>query len=142
MLCRQVSACVKTFNSEKTIADCLSSLASLVDEIIIFDSGSHDRTVAIAKEYGARIIVAENGKAFGNDEICSLLTTDWYFLMEPDAVLNDSSSKQIAPLIKAQPKAANEVAMQIEVTRIDQSETPKPMTLKFIRAPKSKTVNS
>lgn len=139
MQCRHVSACVRTFNNEKTIAECLSSVAPFIDETIVLDSGSSDRTVIIAREYGARVIVAENGKGFRDEEICALVKTDWYFWLEPNSILNDRSSKQIASLIKAQPRSASEVAMQIEVTRIDQSETPRPMAIKFIRAPRSQT---
>ena len=43
-------------NEESMIHECLLSVKGWVDEIIIGDTGSIDRTIEIAKEFGARII--------------------------------------------------------------------------------------
>ena len=51
-----VSLVVITLNEEAFLARCLASAASIVSEIVVVDSGSTDRTVAIAKEAGARVI--------------------------------------------------------------------------------------
>ncbi len=42
-------------NEEEVLARCLDSVASVVDEIVIVDTGSTDRTIEIAREYGASI---------------------------------------------------------------------------------------
>jgi len=42
-------------NEEKMLAGCLDSVRNLVDEIIIVDTGSSDKTVEIAKRYGAKV---------------------------------------------------------------------------------------
>jgi glycosyltransferase involved in cell wall biosynthesis len=47
-----VSAIVFTFNEEANIAACIESFAG-VDEVIIADDGSTDRTRQIAKSLGA-----------------------------------------------------------------------------------------
>ncbi|MCX7881532.1 MAG: glycosyltransferase family 2 protein [Patescibacteria group bacterium] len=44
-----------TKNAEETIEKSLKSVVSLVDEIVIVDGYSKDRTVEIAKKYGAKI---------------------------------------------------------------------------------------
>jgi len=49
-----ISAIVHTRNEEKNIARCLSSL-SFVDEIVLIDMDSTDKTCEIAKEYNAKI---------------------------------------------------------------------------------------
>ena len=46
-----ISLCMIVKNEEDSLARCLDSVAGLVDEIIIVDTGSDDRTVEIAKKY-------------------------------------------------------------------------------------------
>ena len=50
-----ITATIITLNEEDRIAEALSSLACC-DEIIVVDSGSTDRTCAIAAKCGARVI--------------------------------------------------------------------------------------
>jgi len=42
-------------NEEATLAHCLESVKPIVDEMVIVDTGSTDRTVEIAKEFGASV---------------------------------------------------------------------------------------
>ena len=51
-----LSAVIITFNEEKNIERCLTSLAGVVDEIIVVDSFSTDRTKEICLSFGARFI--------------------------------------------------------------------------------------
>ena len=46
-----ITVIILTFNEEKNITDCLNSIYGLVDEIIIIDSYSTDKTIEIVKEY-------------------------------------------------------------------------------------------
>lgn len=55
MMAIKISAAVITFNEERNIHRCLSSL-DFVDEIIVVDSLSSDKTCEIAKEMGAKVI--------------------------------------------------------------------------------------
>ena len=50
-----ISLCMIVKNEEKHIARCLGSIAELVEEIIIVDTGSTDRTMEIASEYTSKI---------------------------------------------------------------------------------------
>ena len=53
----RISACIISFNEEKKIEDCLKSLQPVVDEIIIIDSNSTDKTLEIAKKYTDKIFL-------------------------------------------------------------------------------------
>jgi glycosyltransferase involved in cell wall biosynthesis len=50
----QLSAVIITYNEERNIARCLDSLAGIVDDIVVLDSFSTDKTEDICKQKGAR----------------------------------------------------------------------------------------
>ncbi|MBP3704664.1 MAG: glycosyltransferase, partial [Clostridia bacterium] len=50
-----VSLCMIVKNEEQHLPRCLASVSPLVDEIIIADTGSTDRTKAVAAGFGAKI---------------------------------------------------------------------------------------
>ncbi len=75
-----ISAVVITKNEEKNIGRCLESLQGLVDEIIVVDSMSTDRTEEICRRFSVRFIQKEwmgwsKTKNFAND-----LSTSAYIL--------------------------------------------------------------
>ncbi|MEM9444323.1 MAG: glycosyltransferase family 2 protein [Verrucomicrobiota bacterium] len=52
----KISAVIITFNEEKNLVRCLKSLSGLVEELVVVDSGSEDRTKDVAESFGARFI--------------------------------------------------------------------------------------
>lgn len=50
---RNISACLITKDEEENLPSCLASLQGIVDEIVVYDTGSTDRTVELATEAGA-----------------------------------------------------------------------------------------
>ena len=50
-----ISLCIIVKNEEKTLGRCLDSVADIVDEIVIADTGSDDNTKAIAAKYTNKI---------------------------------------------------------------------------------------
>lgn len=51
----KVSLCMIVRDEEESLGRCLSTVYNLVDEIIIVDTGSTDRTKEIALTYGAQL---------------------------------------------------------------------------------------
>ena len=51
----QISLCMIVKNEEKVLERCLASVADMMDEIVIVDTGSTDRTKEIAKKYTDKI---------------------------------------------------------------------------------------
>lgn len=55
-----ISAVISAFNEEKNIKDCLESIKDLVDEIIVVDNSSTDKTKEIAQKYTDKIFTQVN----------------------------------------------------------------------------------
>ncbi len=51
-----ISVCMIVRNEEKHLAEALKSVCDLVGEVIVVDTGSHDRTMEIAREFGAKLL--------------------------------------------------------------------------------------
>jgi len=52
----KISVTIRTFNEEKNIRECLESV-KWADELVLVDSQSTDKTVAIAREFTDRVII-------------------------------------------------------------------------------------
>lgn len=71
-------------NEEEMITDALKSLA-WVDELLVVDSGSTDKTVSIAKDMGARV-EQSNGNNFSEwrNKALKEAKSDWIFYLDAD----------------------------------------------------------
>ncbi len=81
-----VSACMIVRNEEENLPTCLESIRNWVDEIIVVDTGSSDRTVEIAESYGARIFNQPWEGDFSKARNFSIAqaTKDWIFIIDAD----------------------------------------------------------
>jgi len=52
----KISLVINTLNEEHNIADCIKSARNMVDEIVVCDMCSDDRTVEIARNLGATVV--------------------------------------------------------------------------------------
>ncbi len=84
-----ISLCMITKDEEDFLAQCLDSVKSFVDEIVIVDTGSTDRTVDIAKGYGARVYHHpwEDDYSKHRNQSISYATGDWILVMDADEVI-------------------------------------------------------
>lgn len=55
----KLSVVIITYNEERNIARCLGSVKDIADEMVLVDSNSTDKTVEIAREYGAIVYFQE-----------------------------------------------------------------------------------
>lgn len=101
-----ISAVIITHNEEDNIAKCLSSLHG-VDEIVIVDSGSNDRTIEIAKKYGAKVIEQE-WLGFGPQKkyAVSRAQNNWILSIDADEYLTDDLRSSILDSNLTNPKIA------------------------------------
>lgn len=85
-----ISAVIITHNEENNISRCLASLTGL-DEIIVVDSGSDDKTIEIAKNHGAKVIHQE-WLGFGPQKkfAVSQAKYNWVLSIDADEYLTDN----------------------------------------------------
>ncbi len=85
----KISACIISFNEEKKIEACLQSLQPVVDEIVVVDSLSTDRTLEIAGKYTDKIF---NQEFLGHIEQKNLAIekagNDWILSLDCDERLS------------------------------------------------------
>jgi cellulose synthase/poly-beta-1,6-N-acetylglucosamine synthase-like glycosyltransferase len=88
----KISALIHTHNNEPTLGRTLESLRC-VDEIVIVDHQSTDKTVRIAKQYGARVIHAVAGVDRGAYVVdCKF---DWIFCVRPNETPSEALEASI-----------------------------------------------
>jgi glycosyltransferase involved in cell wall biosynthesis len=77
-------------NESANLAQCLTSVKDLVDEIVVLDTGSGDRTLEIAKEFGAIAAFQEWGEDFAaaRNKALKLVTGDWVLVLDGDEIFN------------------------------------------------------
>ena len=78
------SAVIITLNAADVLAACLQSVA-FADEIIVVDSGSSDATLALAQQYGARVL-HQKWLGYGAQKQFAISQTqhDWVLCLDAD----------------------------------------------------------
>ena len=73
-------------DEEKVLDRCLMSIKDLVDEIVIVDTGSTDRSVEIAKNYGARVFhhAWQNDFSLHRNQSIKYAKGDWLLIIDCD----------------------------------------------------------
>jgi glycosyltransferase involved in cell wall biosynthesis len=82
-----ITALVHTNNDVLRLGRCLETLYPC-DEILVVDHASRDGTLRIAREYGARIIVAQPGMPW--DRCLRFGSADWILALDPHESLTES----------------------------------------------------
>jgi len=86
-----------TYNEEKNIGRALESVKEVADEIIILDSGSADKTLEIASNYGAKIYHNKfSGFAAQKNLAVSYARKDYIFVLDADEELTPGLKEWIS----------------------------------------------
>ncbi len=126
-----ISLCMIVKNEENNLEKCLASSHSLVDEIIIVDTGSTDSTKSIAEKFSARIYdfdwVDDFSKA--RNFAFSKATMDFQMWLDADDVILEEDQKKILQL-KERLTPDVDVVMMYYNTGLDSNGKP---TLRYYR---------
>jgi tetratricopeptide (TPR) repeat protein len=104
----RLSVCLIVKDEEKFLGQCLASVRGLADQIVVIDTGSTDRTVAIAKEHGAEVHAFAWRDDFSAARNAALehATGDWVLILDADEELPSESHAALRKLLAVPPVMA------------------------------------
>ncbi|MBC7851310.1 MAG: glycosyltransferase family 2 protein, partial [Chitinophagaceae bacterium] len=81
----KLTVVIITFNEEGNIGRCLESVTNIADEIVILDSNSTDKTVEIARAFGAKVVQQPfAGYIEQKNKALNLATHDFVLCLDAD----------------------------------------------------------
>jgi len=98
----KLSVVLATKNEEKNIGPCLDSIKDIADEIMVFDENSSDKTVSIAKQYGAKIsnYVHKTNFHETKQKAIEAASGDWILQLDADERVTPKLSEEIKKVMK------------------------------------------
>jgi glycosyltransferase involved in cell wall biosynthesis len=126
-----LSACLIVKNEEQRLPQCLDSLRSLADEIIVVDTGSSDRTVAIAKKYQARVFQFDWCDDFSQARNYAIAQAKgkWILVIDADEVLEQSAIATLQEVMQRD----DCLAVNLLRSEIDAKQAPYSLVLRLFR---------
>jgi tetratricopeptide (TPR) repeat protein len=103
-----VSLCMIIKDEETYLARCLASVKPIVDEMIVVDTGSTDRSKDIAITFGAKVYDYEWGDDFAaaRNYSISKASGEWILILDGDEVISHLDHADFNKLVKKIPRAA------------------------------------
>ena len=102
----QLSVVIITFNEAGHIRQCLESVRSVADEVIVLDSYSTDDTVMLAEQAGARVYrQAFKGYGVQKNDANRLAAHTWVLSLDADEVLTPELAAEIQAFKNTVPPA-------------------------------------
>jgi glycosyltransferase involved in cell wall biosynthesis len=101
----RLTLCLIAKDVELLLPGCLASVKGVVDEIVLVDTGSTDRTVAIAREAGAKVLFRpwDDDFAAPRNLAAGEATGDWILQLDPDEELLLASVERPIVLVRQRP---------------------------------------
>lgn len=98
-----LSLCLITKDEGKNIARCINSVKDIVDEIVVVDTGSKDKTVEIAKSFGDKVKVIkskwEDDFSKARNIAIENAKSDWILFLDADEEVKKEDVDKIRPLL-------------------------------------------
>jgi glycosyltransferase involved in cell wall biosynthesis len=99
-----ISVVLATFNEEKYIVDCLNSVKGWVDEIIVVDEQSTDKTTELAENFGAKVYEEKHEQIFHitKNKAISKAKSDWILQLDADERITKEMKKEIIGILEGE----------------------------------------
>jgi (heptosyl)LPS beta-1,4-glucosyltransferase len=93
----KISVVINTLNEERMLPFALRSVRTWADEIVVVDMHSEDRTVEIAREYGAKVFFHERTGFVepARSYAFAMATVDWVLWLDADELVPEPLSRRL-----------------------------------------------
>lgn len=127
----KLSLCAIALNEEESLVKCLNSVKDVVDEIVVLDTGSSDRTVEVARSLGAIVYSYPWGNDFAaaRNEALKYVTGDWVLVLDADEIFNP----QIIPQIRGAIAKENYLVINLLRQEVGAMQSPYSLTSRLFR---------
>jgi tetratricopeptide (TPR) repeat protein len=114
------SACMIVKDEEKALPGCLESLRGVVDEIVVYDTGSTDATVEIAKRAGATVIEGYWDDDFGRARNTSLehCLGEWILWIDADEHFICENTAELRSMMRDQLTKMDTDALAVDINNL------------------------
>lgn len=104
-------------DAEDLLRDSLESIESIADEIVIADTGSADKTIDVAKDFGAKVVEREWSDDFSaaRNFCLSHVTGDWVLWLDAGDRLSAADATRLREQIDTAPTLAAAYVMFVEI---------------------------
>ncbi len=128
----RLALCMIVKNEEVNLPKCLDSVKDLVDEIVVLDSGSTDKTVKIAENYRAKIpptfAWCEDFSAARNVAL-GAVESEWVLILDADEVL----TPEIIPAIEKVIESPETLVVNLIRKEVGASQSPYSLVSRLFR---------
>ena len=113
---RFLSACLIVKDEEENLAGCLQSLQGLADEIVVYDTGSSDGTVDVARAHGATVIEGYWDDDFGRARNAALAACTGEWILHVDA---DETVRGDIAALRSELAVTSADAVNLQIDNLD-----------------------
>lgn len=121
-----ISQCLIVKNEEENIEHCLGHLKSVVNEQIVVDTGSTDRTIELAEKMGAKVFHFDwiNDFSAARNFAIDKAKGDWIIFLDCDEYFSEDSVPKLKKYMKAWVKEKNVDGIMCQMVHIDKDKNP------------------
>jgi len=103
-----IALCMIVRDEEEHIAQCIESVRDVVAELVVVDTGSRDRTVEIARSYGARVVYHtwQDDFAAARNAGLDVAQSDWILVLDADEVVAEADHDELRRMVSVEEQVA------------------------------------
>jgi tetratricopeptide (TPR) repeat protein len=127
----KLSLCAIVKNEANSLPKCLNSVQNVVDEMIVLDTGSSDRTIDIARSFGAYVFSYpwDNDFAKARNEALKYVNGDWVLVLDADEVL----VPEIVPSLQQAIQSDRHISINLLRQEVGSTQSPYSMVSRLFR---------